>query len=284
MNTVGEIAARSIPLPETKRRVPWLTTGAVPWILRVGLTMCYVGHGAFGILTKAAWVPYFAVGGVNEHWAWQLMPWIGLMDITMGCLVWVWPCRALFAWAVVWTVWTALLRPFAGEGWSEFFERAGNYGVPLAMLAVVGFHAPWLARLPGRWPELPNETRRRLAWTLRLTTALLLAGHAGCGVILQKASLANHYAAFWPANAGHVMVAVGYFEFLLAIVVLAIPLPAVLVAVCVWKLATESLFLFSGTPSPIFELIERGGSYTTPLALALLMWTAAKTSLTQATR
>ncbi len=261
-------------LPDTARCADWLASAAIPWILRVGLAMCYIGHGAFGLITKQAWLPYFAVAGINERWAWQLMPWIGAMDVTMGLFVLVWPCRALFAWAAVWTLWTALLRPLADEGWPEFFERAGNYGVPLAILAVVGWRSGWFVRLSERWTDLTGNVRRRLAWTLRLTTAILLAGHAACAVILQKASLAHHYAAFWPDSAGRVMMGVGYFEFVFAVVVLAVPLPAVLVAVCVWKLATESLFLLSGAPAPFFEVIERGGSYTAPLALALIIWTA----------
>ena len=113
--------------------------------------------------------------------------------------------------------------------------------------------------------------RRRLAWTLRLTTATLLAGHASCGAILHKASLAHHYAVFFPGSAGTVLPRVGYFEFLLAFVVLVFPLPAVLVTVGMWKLATESLFLLSGASSPMFEVIERGGSYAAPLALAAVM-------------
>jgi hypothetical protein len=259
-------------LPDTARSADWWASAAIPWILRTGLAMCYIGHGAFGIITKQAWLPYFAVVGINERWAWELMPWIGAMDVTMGFLVFVWPCRALFAWAAAWTLWTALLRPLAGEGWPEFFERAGNYGVPIAMLVVVGLQAPWFTRLPAQWPALAHNVRHRLAWTLRLTTAILLAGHAACGVILQKPTLAHHYAAFWPDNAGRMMLGVGYFEFLLVFVVLAIPLPAVLAAVCVWKLATESLFLLSGAPAPVFEVTERGGSYAAPLALALLIW------------
>jgi len=47
--------------------------------------------------------------------------------------------------------------------------------------------------------------------------------------------------------------------------------PALLVFACLWKLATESLFLTSGAPAPVFEIIERGGSYIVPLALAYLL-------------
>ena len=30
------------------------------WLLRVGVIGCFIGHGAYGLLTKEAWVPYSA--------------------------------------------------------------------------------------------------------------------------------------------------------------------------------------------------------------------------------
>jgi hypothetical protein len=30
-------------------------------ILRLGVIGCFIGHGAYGLLTKEAWVPYFVV-------------------------------------------------------------------------------------------------------------------------------------------------------------------------------------------------------------------------------
>src|SRR5690348_13026433 len=103
MKTGGEIRPPAVP-----------NAAIVVWILRIGVAGCFIGHGVFGIVTKQAWLPYFAVGGVSESAAWRLMPWIGAMDITVGLLALVRPCRALFIWAVIWTVWTALLRPLAG--------------------------------------------------------------------------------------------------------------------------------------------------------------------------
>ena len=44
------------------------------WILRVACCMCYVGHGAFGIMTKVGWLPFFAVVGIPAETAWTLMP------------------------------------------------------------------------------------------------------------------------------------------------------------------------------------------------------------------
>jgi hypothetical protein len=38
------------------------------------------------------------------------------------------------------------------------------------------------------------------------------------------------------------------------------------------------LFLIGGTPAPLFEVIERGGSYAAPLALALLQYPRSRTA------
>lgn len=241
------------------------------WMLRIGVALCFIGHGAFGLITKQAWVPYFGVVGISEAWAWNLMPWVGAMDIAVGFLAFIWPCRALFLWAAGWTVWTALLRPLAGQGWPEFFERAGNYGVPIAILVAVGLGGPRFARLSERWPVLSDETRRRLLQVLRIATAILLSGHAACALVLQKPGLAHHYAVFAPADTIGVMLAVGWFELALAAAVLVIRQPALFLFVALWKLATEILFLTSGAPAPLFEVIERGGSYVVPLALAYLL-------------
>ena len=245
--------------------------GALPQILLTGVAMCFIGHGAFGLMTKQGWVPYFGVVGITEPMALKLMPWVGTMDVAIGFLAFVWPSRALFAWAAFWATWTALLRPLAGQGWPEFFERTGNYGVPLAILAAVGLKGSWSSRLPEHWPELTSHDRRRLIWTLRLAAASLLAGHATCALILQKPSLVHHYSALGIASPFSLMVAVGWFELLLAVVVLVVKSPAVFGFVCLWKFITEALFLTSGAMTPVFEVIERGGSYIVPLALVYLL-------------
>ena len=239
------------------------------WILRIGLAGCYIGHGAFGIITKAAWVPYFAVGGISEPLAWKLMPVIGTMDIVIGVAALWRPCRALFVCAVVWTIWTALLRPLSGEPFWEAVERAGNYGVPLSTLVIVGWQRPWLARLPWDWTPFLDGARPRLDWTLRVTTCALLAGHAGLGFFSHKAGLAHHYAAIGASNPDAVVPLIGAFEFILAACVLVFPHPAVALAACAWKIATESLFIFAG--APFWEVIERFGSFTAPLALGYLL-------------
>jgi hypothetical protein len=50
------------------------------WLLRLGVVGCFIGHGAYGLLTKEAWIPYFGVVGIDHAWAYRLMPWVGAMD------------------------------------------------------------------------------------------------------------------------------------------------------------------------------------------------------------
>src|SRR5258708_32982913 len=90
-------------------------TGAVPLVLRIGVAGCFIGHGAFGIITKAAWVPYFGVAGIGEPAAWQLMPWVGRIVVGIGLLALALARRALFLWAARGAAWAPFLRTLAGR-------------------------------------------------------------------------------------------------------------------------------------------------------------------------
>ena len=57
---------------------------AAYWVLRVGAALCFIGHGAFGFITKAAWLPYFGVVGIPESSAYTLMPLVGAVDVMAG--------------------------------------------------------------------------------------------------------------------------------------------------------------------------------------------------------
>jgi hypothetical protein len=52
--------------PIARRTMEW----KVHWLLCLALFGEFVGHGAFGVLTKAAWVRYFDRFGFSEVWAW----------------------------------------------------------------------------------------------------------------------------------------------------------------------------------------------------------------------
>jgi hypothetical protein len=250
------------------------------WCLRIGAAACFIGHGAFGIITKAGWLPYFAVAGIPPDVAYALMPVVGTVDIMMGIAVLVSPRPFVLLYMTVWALLTALLRPLAGETVFETMERAGNYGVPLALLLLVG----WPGNRRGWFhaPEGPPASAATLARVLQWTTAALLFAHGALAAITHKPLFATHYAALGlPASIAPV---IGYAEMMVALVVLVLPNPTLLIAIAVWKIATEALFPLAG--SPAWEFVERGGSYAAPLALALLMANrgAALSSLTEQRR
>ena len=60
----------------------------------------------------------------------------------------------------------------------------------------------------------------------------------------------------------------GWFEIGLGVAILARPWPGLLLFAFVWKLGTEWLRPLAG--EPMWEFIERGGSYAAPLALLWL--------------
>ena len=51
------------------------------WLLRLGVLGCFLGHGAYGVLTKEAWVPYFGMVGIDRAWAYRLMWDIGALAV-----------------------------------------------------------------------------------------------------------------------------------------------------------------------------------------------------------
>jgi hypothetical protein len=235
------------------------------WLFRLSVFMTYVGHGAFGIIGKKAWVPYFAVVGIDEHWAWKLMPIIGLVDILIGTISLLSPRRIVLLYATIWATWTALLRPLAGEPVWEMIERAGNFGVPLAFL-VASKGSGWF-----RWAEIRVIDARlnfQLSWILRATTSLLLLGHGLLAAVVQKPLLEHQLAAvglpFVPITAW------GGFEIALGVALLLNSSGALLLFVAAWKVGTELFYPFSG--ALFWEFIERGGSYIAPLALFLLTY------------
>jgi uncharacterized membrane protein YphA (DoxX/SURF4 family) len=250
-------------------------TGAetiVHWILRIGVAACFIGHGAFGIITKAAWVPYFGVWGIPEPWAWRLMPIVGGVDISIGILTLIRPVRAVILYMLFWGLQTAALRPLAGEGPWELLERAGNYGVPLAFLLLLGpgrSLRDWVSSRPA--PRLTLERAAAIQWTLRITTACLLIGHGAFDCAMHK-DWSGYAAALGiaPATvAAHPLRPfAGWAEVVFGLLVLVCPIAPALVFVFVWKVGTEALRPLAG--EPMWEFVERSGSYAAPLALLML--------------
>jgi hypothetical protein len=249
------------------------------WLLRVGVIGCFIGHGAYGLLTKEAWVPYFGVVGIDRTWAYRLMPWIGVMDVGLGLTMAVVPLPIVLLHLTIWGIWTAALRPLSGDSVWEFIERAGNYGMPLAFLILAGvprsLHGWFAAVGPADLSPLTINAARTIHSILRVTICLLLLGHGGLGAFNSSSALTAHYASI---GFDHVAVGglgltqlVGGFKIVVAVAVLVAPLPGLLLSIAMWKMATEALFMTSGALP--FEWIERAGSYVVPLTLYSLVLT-----------
>lgn len=264
---VQHAIATSIFDRDARQTIEW----KIHWLFRIALFCEFVGHGAFGVLTKQGWIPYFATVGIPEAWAWTLMPAVGSVDILLGTLALVAPRRICLLYMACWGLFTALLRPLAGEGWWEFFERSYNFGVPFLMLCV---HGPvtnsraWFAVITDV-PRCSIVRARQYQWALQGMMASMLIGHGGFGLVMGKPNLLHLYAA---AGLGGVGVSlptlrscIGGFEMLLGFLCLGAPFSAFFLFVCAWKLGTECLYVPAQAYGAWWEVMERGSSYAAPL-------------------
>jgi hypothetical protein len=237
----------------------------IHYTLRVAAAMCFMGHGAFGIITKPIWCNYFALFGIDKSTAYHLMPILGSVDIMLGIILLFKPIRAIAVWLVFWGIMTAVCRPLSGEPLAEFIERAGNFGVPFCLLLLAGG-----TRLNFRWffstidPGEPADEKslNRVKTTLQIIVFLLLTGHGWLNLI-QKPGLISQYSALGFSNPVNVSMLVGIFEIMAAVVVLVRPVRPLIFIFLIWKMGTELFY----PHFEIFEWVERGGSYGTLLAL-----------------
>ena len=253
--------------PAARQTPEW----SLHWLFRLALCAEFVGHGAFGILTKQAWVPYFTLFGFPEAWAWHLMPVVGSVDITLGVLALVAPTRAALLYMTCWGLFTASLRPLAGEGGWEWLERTYNFGVPFLMLWVHGVGTTaraWFTVLT-EVPRLTMARAQQAQWALRGVMAGMLIGHGAFGLIMGKANLPRFYEAAGFGGFGvplpSVSVVIGGFEMLLGALCLQATWPMFFAFVCAWKLGTEFLHVPAQANGAWWEVLERGGSYAAPL-------------------
>jgi hypothetical protein len=241
------------------------------WLFRLALCAEFVGHGAFGVMTKQAWVPYFTLFGFPEAWAWTLMPVVGSVDITLGVLALVAPTRAGLLYMAWWGLFTASLRPLAGESGWEMLERAYNFGVPFLLLWVHGMGTTarsWFSVLT-EMPRLTVARAQHAQWVLRGIMAGMLIGHGAFGLMMGKANLLRFYDAAGFGGFGvplpSVSAAIGWFEMLLGALCLQATWPAFFLFVGAWKLGTEFLHVPAQAYGAWWEVLERGSSYAAPL-------------------
>ncbi|GGH05020.1 hypothetical protein [Mucilaginibacter phyllosphaerae] len=240
------------------------TEQKIHYVLRLAVAMCFIGHGAFGIITKQIWCNYFAVFGIGTQTAYKLMPWVGAADIALGVMMLFRPMRAIALWLVIWGAFTASLRPLSGEPFAELIERAGNFGAPLALLVLSGgvknFRQLFEPIDPAK--DVDAKTVSNVFTCLKLVGFLLLMGHGWLNII-QKKGLLNQYAFIGFSNPARVAQLAGVFEIAAAFLVLIKPVRSILLVLIIWKISTELLY----PHYEVFEWIERGGSYGTLIAL-----------------
>jgi hypothetical protein len=258
------------------------------WLFRLALCAEFVGHGAFGVMTKQGWVHYFTLFGFPEAWAWTLMPVVGSLDITLGLLALVAPMRAGLLYMGGWAFFTALLRPLAGEGGWEFLERSYNFGLPFLMLWLHGVGPQvrsWFTVLT-EVPRLTDARAHTAQYALRGIMASMLIGHGAFGLVLGKSNLLRFYDAIGLGGFGvplpTLSAAIGGFEMLLGALCLQATWPVFFLFVCAWKLGTEGLHVPAQAYGAWWEVLERGGSYAAPLLWLGFHWAlAARGAATQ---
>jgi hypothetical protein len=250
------------------------TEQKIHYTLRIAVAMCFIGHGAFGIITKPIWFNYFEVFGIGRQTAFTLMPWLGALDIFLGIMMIIYPIRAIPIWLVCWGIVTASLRPLSGEPFAELIERAGNFGAPFALLMLSGGinrHTIFTRISPNN--HISDKTLRRAVLSLQIIVFLLLAGHGWLNII-EKKGLIQQYTSLGFSNPQNTAITIGILEIIAAFTVLFRPMRSLLFILIVWKIISEFFY----PHYEMFEWIERGGSYGCLIALWL---TASSTSYIQ---
>jgi hypothetical protein len=240
-------------------------TQKIHYTLRIASAMCFIGHGAFGIITKSIWCNYFALFGISHSMAYRLMPITGTIDILLGIILLFKPIRAIALWLVIWGIITALCRPLSGEPFAEFVERAGNFGAPLALLVLAGGIGLTKARLFSTIdPNIPvrEKNLKEVRIILCIIIFLLLAGHGWLN-LLPKPSLLIQYSSLGFSRPASIALIAGIFEIMAAAAVLIRPVRPLILILLMWKMGSELFY----PHFEILEWVERGGSYGTLLAL-----------------
>ncbi|HLK28844.1 MAG TPA: hypothetical protein VKT28_09690 [Puia sp.] len=231
-------------------------------VLRIAVAMCFIGHGAFGIITKPIWCNYFAVVGISHDLSYKMMPIVGSIDILFGIIMLAYPIRAVALWLVVWGIVTASFRPLSGEPFAEFIERAGNFGAPFVLLLLTGGFNKNIFSKINPVNHVNDKTLRQVVLSLQVIVFLLIAGHGWLNVI-EKKSIIQQYTSIGFSNPHNVAITVGILEIAAAFAVLIRPARPMLFILFAWKVFSELFY----PHWELFEWVERGGSYGCILAL-----------------
>lgn len=240
------------------------------YIFRIACAMCFIGHGVFGVITKPIWCNYFAAVGIGETLAYKLMPVVGIIDIVLGLILLFYPVRVVAAWLIFWGLFTALLRPLSGEPFAEFLERAGNYGASFILIILTAapgkIFTHWFRKI-----NIPASTLSDIQWkwivvSLQVVGFTLLLGHGWLNVI-EKPALLQQYIALGIDSPATCARLIGIVEIMGALSLLFWPVRHIVFILFIWKVVSEVYY----PAYPLFEWVERGGSYAILLALWLTL-------------
>jgi hypothetical protein len=157
----------------------------------------------------------------------------------------------------------------------SFLTAAGNFGVPLAVLALYlctdSTKKQWCKPC---WPRLEADRHVVVvARVLQVSTVLFLLGHAGLALAQRKQLLGFHMGILNTlmgshASAPSLLRLSGLIDASLALAALCCPASIIFLLALGWKLVIESLYPLSG--DYLWEFIERFGSYIAPSALVVM--------------
>ena len=109
----------------------------VEWILRIAMSMTFLGHGIFAIKGNPYWIKYLEWVGFSLVNAEKIIVMIGVLDVLVAITIILKPFKYVALWAFIWAFSTALIRPLTGESIWQFVERASNWAVPLALFCLI---------------------------------------------------------------------------------------------------------------------------------------------------
>ncbi len=226
-------------------------------IFKIALFMEFFGHGAFGILKKQGWLPFYHVFGLSDQFAFSTMPAVGIHDIFLAGLAIARPTPVVFLWMGFWGFFTAMLRPMAGQGFLEFFERSYNYGIPwLAFYMALPTSSPgyssWFSK------AIFNLEKKYVPTVLRMIVFLALISHAFL-ILFSKTEKIMVYSNL--QFLGDYFKIVGVIELVCALSVLRLGNRSILWSILFFKVVLEASPILGGQLEGWLEFVERGSCY-----------------------
>jgi hypothetical protein len=112
--------------------------GTLHFLGRLAITLLLIGHGGFGaFVEKQVLIDHFASIGLPADIA--FINAFGFFEIVLGLAVFALPILPLIWFVLIWKIATEFLYVTEGGllNLFEFIERAGDCGIPLAMIMII---------------------------------------------------------------------------------------------------------------------------------------------------